>query len=94
MLFRKGENRILAGRSIVITGTLEGCSRKAAEKAVIIRGGKSPGSVSAKTFAVVIGRDPGQSKVVRAEELHIPILDEQAFLRLLESGSIDPENAD
>ena len=83
------EQQILLGRSIVVTGTLEGFSRQEAEEAIIIRGGKSPGSISAKTFAVVIGRDPGQSKVVRAEELNIPILDEEAFLRLLDRGAID-----
>ena len=83
------EQQTLVGRSIVVTGTLERFSRQEAEEAIIARGGKSPGTVSAKTFAVVVGKDPGQSKVLRAEELNTPILDEEAFVRLLDSGEID-----
>ena len=49
----------LAGKAVVVTGTLEGYTRESAEAAIKDRGGKSPGSVSAKTFAVVVGSRPG-----------------------------------
>lgn len=52
----------LAGRSVVVSGTLEGFTREEAEEAVVARGGKSPGSVSKKTFALVVGSRPGPPK--------------------------------
>ena len=55
---RSAEDRAaqtLAGRSVVVTGTLEGYTREEAEEAIVARGGKSPGSVSEKTLAVVVG---------------------------------------
>lgn len=78
----------LSGRSIVVTGTLEGFSREEAEAAILERGGKSPGSVSAKTFAVVVGAEPGAAKLSKAEQLGIPLLDEAGFRRLLETGEL------
>jgi DNA ligase (NAD+) len=78
----------LEGTSIVVTGTLEGFTRDGAEEAITSRGGKSPGSVSKKTTAVVVGEGPGASKLTKAEELGIPILDEAAFVRLLETGEL------
>ncbi|HEY7072528.1 MAG TPA: NAD-dependent DNA ligase LigA [Acidimicrobiales bacterium] len=80
--------KILAGMSVVVTGTLEGFSREEAEEAIKERGGKSPGSVSGKTTAVVVGEGPGASKVTKAEELGVPVLDEAAFLSLLETGEL------
>jgi DNA ligase (NAD+) len=79
----------LAGRSVVVSGALEAFTREEAEAAIVGRGGKSPGSVSKRTFALVVGEDPGQTKVSKAEALAIPVLDEAAFVRLLESGSLD-----
>ncbi|MHB8670226.1 MAG: NAD-dependent DNA ligase LigA [Acidimicrobiales bacterium] len=76
----------LAGRSVVVTGTLSGWSREGAEEAIKARGGKSPGSVSKKTDWVVAGESPGAAKISRAEELGVAILDEAAFARLLETG--------
>ncbi|HYD11072.1 MAG TPA: helix-hairpin-helix domain-containing protein, partial [Acidimicrobiales bacterium] len=78
----------LVGKAIVVTGTLEGFSRDGAEEAITGRGGKSPGSVSKKTYAVVVGEGPGAAKLTKAEELGIPILDEAAFVRLLETGEL------
>ncbi len=88
--FVEGESagQTLVGRSIVVTGTLLGFNRLEAEEAITSRGGKSPGTVSAKTFAVVIGESPGAAKVQKAEALNIPILDEEGFVRLLESGEL------
>ena len=80
--------QVLAGMSVVVTGTLEGFSREQAEEAITERGGKSPGSVSKKTTAVVVGEAPGQAKVTKAEELGIPVLDQAAFEHLLETGEL------
>jgi DNA ligase (NAD+) len=78
----------LVGLSIVVTGTLEGFTRDEAEAAIKGRGGKSPGSVSKKTTAVVLGAEPGASKVTKAEEVGVPILDEAGFVQLLETGEV------
>jgi len=80
--------QVLAGKAVVVTGTLDGFSREDAESAIKARGGKSPGSVSAKTYAVVVGREPGASKLTKAEQLGVPVLDEAGFVRLLETGEI------
>jgi DNA ligase (NAD+) len=82
------EAQVLTGMSIVVTGTLDGFSREQAELAITARGGKSPGSVSKKTTAVVVGEAPGQAKVTKAEELKIPVLDEAGFRTLLETGEL------
>ena len=82
------EPQVLAGLSVVVTGTLERHSREAAEEAIKARGGKAPGSVSKKTTAVVVGEGPGQAKVTKAESLGIPILDEDGFEHLLATGEL------
>ncbi len=86
--------RTLEGLSIVVTGSLEGFSRDGAKEAILLRGGKAAGSVSKKTAFVVIGESPG-SKAAKAEELGVPILDEDGFRLLLESGpdAVRPEAA-
>ena len=76
----------LAGKSVVVTGTLESMSRDAAVEAIKGRGGTSPGSVSKKTAYVVAGADPGEAKMTKAAECGVPVVDEAAFLRLLETG--------
>ena len=76
------EDGPLSGKTIVVTGTLEGFSRDEA-KAVIERlGGKTTDSVSKKTSYVVVGASPG-SKVAKAEKAGVPILDEAGFRELL-----------
>jgi DNA ligase (NAD+) len=80
----------LAGMSVVVSGTLEGYSRDEAAAAIKARGGKSPGSVSAKTTALVVGEGPGASKVTKAGELGVPVLDEAGFVHLLETGELRP----
>jgi DNA ligase (NAD+) len=74
--------------SIVVTGTLESHSREAAEEAITSRGGKSPGSVSKKTTAVVVGDGPGAAKLTKANELGVPVLNEAQFETLLETGEL------
>lgn len=77
---------LLRGVTLVITGTLESLAREEATNAVLERGGKVASSVSKKTTAVVVGTSPG-SKFGKAQQLGVRILDEAAFLRLLEEGS-------
>ena len=75
----------LGGITVVITGTLEGFSRDEAKNAVVDRGGKVTGSVSGKTSALVAGENAG-SKLAKAEQLGVPVLDELTFARLLDEG--------
>jgi DNA ligase (NAD+) len=82
------ELQVLAGRSVVVTGTLSRWSREEAEGAIKARGGKAPGSVSRKTDALVVGEGPGDAKLTKARELGVPIIDEPAFAHLLESGEL------
>ncbi|MDT5282459.1 MAG: ligase, partial [Mycobacterium sp.] len=77
--------RTLEGLSIVVTGSLPGFSRDDAKEAIVARGGKAASSVSKKTAYVVAGDSPG-SKYDKAVELGVPILDEDGFRRLLDSG--------
>jgi DNA ligase (NAD+) len=72
----------LAGKTVVVTGSLEGFSREEAEDAVRAAGGKPAGSVSKKTDYLVAGPGAG-SKLQKAEQLGVAVLDEPAFLRLL-----------
>ncbi len=78
----------LDGRSVVVTGTLEKYSRDEAAAAITDRGGKSPGSVSGSTFAVVVGDSPGASKLAKADKLGVPMVDEEAFEHLLATGEL------
>jgi len=75
----------LEGRTLVVTGTLEGFSREEAEEAIRAAGGKPAGSVSKKTDYLVAGESAG-SKLARAQELGVPILDEAGFRELLGGG--------
>jgi DNA ligase (NAD+) len=77
--------RLLAGVSVVITGTLAGMTRDEAGEAVRAAGGKVTSSVSKKTDFVVAGENAG-SKYDKAVELGVPILDENAFRVLLDQG--------
>ena len=86
-----GSSGVLTGKSVVVTGALPGYTRAEAEEAIIARGGKSPGSVSKKTFAVVVGEAPGASKVTKAEALGIPMLGADGFAVLLETGELPGE---
>ncbi|MGI8810577.1 MAG: NAD-dependent DNA ligase LigA [Acidimicrobiales bacterium] len=79
----------LAGTAVVVTGTLESMSRDRAVEAVKARGGASPGSVSKKTAYLVAGAEPGAAKVAKAEACGVPVIDEAAFLRLLETGEVE-----
>jgi DNA ligase (NAD+) len=75
----------LSGKTVVVTGTLQGFDRQAAEEAIRAAGGKAGGSVSKKTNYLVAGDNAG-SKLVKAQELGVPVLDEEGFRRLLHGG--------
>ncbi len=77
-------SQVLAGMSIVVTGTLENFSRTEIKETILKYGGKPTSSVSKNTSYVLIGENPG-SKASKAEELNIPILSEQQFIDLLNS---------
>ena len=72
----------LAGRIVVVSGTIEGFSREEAEEAVRAAGGKPAGSVSKKTDYLVAGPGAG-SKLAKAQELGVPVLDADGFRALL-----------
>jgi DNA ligase (NAD+) len=75
----------LAGLTIVVTGSLTDFTRDSASEAITSRGGKAASSVSAKTDFVVAGDSAG-SKLDKAQELGVAILDEAGFKKLLEKG--------
>lgn len=76
------EGLTLAGKTFVLTGAMQTLSRTAAGEEIEARGGRVSSSVSKKTDYVVVGEAPG-SKVEKAKELGIPILEEKEFLALL-----------
>ncbi|HSH10505.1 MAG TPA: BRCT domain-containing protein, partial [Ilumatobacter sp.] len=78
----------LAGKAVVVTGAVPGHNRQEAEQAITSRGGKSPGSVSKKTFALVVGDGAGSSKLTKAEQLGVPIVPAERFAELLASGEL------
>lgn len=76
----------LAGRTYVLTGTLKNFTREAAEEKLLALGAKVSGSVSRKTTAVIAGSDAG-SKLKKAAELAVPVLDEAGLEKLLAAGN-------
>ena len=82
----------LAGLTFVLTGELSGFSRKEAGERIQALGGKVSGSVSKKTSYVVAGEAAG-SKLRKAQEFNIPILDEAGFVAMLEEGADHIDNS-
>ena len=83
---KKQRTRQLAGLTFVLTGTLPNLTREEAKARIEGAGGKVAGSVSKKTSYVVAGEEAG-SKLDKAHELKIPVLDEAGLLALLEKGA-------
>ncbi|MFJ6076836.1 NAD-dependent DNA ligase LigA [Pseudarthrobacter sp. NPDC092419] len=77
--------RTLEGVTVVVTGSLPNFSRDEAKEAILVRGGKASGSVSKKTDYLVAGESAG-TKLDKAEQLGIPVLDEEGFRKLLDGG--------
>ena len=82
---RRAAGKALAGKTVVVTGTLSR-PRAEFEAAIKANGGRVSGSVSAKTSYVLVGEDPG-SKLDKARQLHVQTIDEDAFWRLLGGAS-------
>jgi DNA ligase (NAD+) len=76
----------LTGNTYVITGTLERWTREQAASELEARGAKVAGSVSKKTSGVIVGEEPGATKLNKAREAEVPILNEQDLARLLEAN--------
>ncbi|MEP7334137.1 MAG: NAD-dependent DNA ligase LigA [Actinomycetota bacterium] len=75
----------LTGNTYVVTGTLEAFSREQAAAALEALGAKVTNSVSKKTTGLVVGEEPGNSKLTKAQRDGVPLLDETALLKLLEA---------
>jgi DNA ligase (NAD+) len=73
----------LSGNTYVITGTLEGFTRDDAAAALEAKGAKVLNSVSGKTTGLIVGEEPGNSKLTKARKLEVPLLDEQELIELL-----------
>jgi len=82
---KKQRTTQLAGLTFVLTGTFPTLSREEAKEKIEAAGGKVSGSVSKKTNYVVAGEEAG-SKLAKAQELGVPVIDEAALLELMESG--------
>jgi len=76
----------LTGRTYVVTGTLAGWSREEAKAALEAQGAKVIDSVSAKTTALVVGEEPGASKLAKAQRVGVELLDEKGLEKLLRAG--------
>jgi DNA ligase (NAD+) len=73
----------LTGKTYVITGTLEAFSRDQAAAELEAKGAKVVNSVSGKTTGLIVGEEPGNSKLTKARKLEVPLLEEQDLLKLL-----------
>jgi len=80
---RAATPQTMEGKTVVVSGSVEGYNREEAEQAITSRGGKSPGSVSKKTFALVVGDGAGASKLSKAEANGTPIVPAERFEEFL-----------
>lgn len=81
------KRQLLAGKTLVLTGTLPTLTRDEATRLIMSAGGKVSGSVSKKTACVVAGEDAG-SKLEKARELGVPVIDEAGLQQWLETGQM------
>ena len=85
---RAATPQTLEGKAVVVTGTVPGYTRDEASDAITSRGGTSPGSVSKKTFALVVGDGAGASKLTKAESNGTPVVPAERFDDLLATGEL------
>jgi DNA ligase (NAD+) len=85
---RAAIDQTLVGKAVVVTGAVPGYNRDEATEAITVRGGTSPGSVSKKTFALVVGDGAGASKLTKAEANGVPIVPAERFEELLATGEL------
>ncbi|MDF1684934.1 MAG: NAD-dependent DNA ligase LigA [Legionellaceae bacterium] len=86
------ESHMFYGKTLVLTGTFESMGREEAKAKLIALGARVSGSVSAKTYAVIAGRDPG-SKVTKADALGVDVLSEDDLIKCLaQAGVPEPKN--
>ena len=85
------QNDFWQGKIVVLTGSLQSLTRDDAKQRIENSGGRVTGSVSSKTDLVVAGENPG-SKIAKAQELGIEVIDEQKFLQLI--GAINQTSED
>ena len=78
----------LAGKVVVVTGKLSGFTRRQVSEEILARGGKSSGNVSRRTTVLVTGSKPSAAKKRKAEECDVPVIDEDGFRRLLDTGTL------
>jgi len=84
-----GAPQTLAGKTIVVTGTLENYGRSEAEEVIRLHGGKATSTVSKNTDFVIVGMEPGASKLKKVNELGIPVLNETQFQHLIDTGTLE-----
>lgn len=82
----------LQGKNVVVTGEFEEYSREQIEQLVVLNGGQLRKSVNSKTSFIVAGQSPGPSKMTKAAQLAVPVLDISSFQQLLENDS-RPDNS-
>ena len=86
MAGKQAASGVLLGKTLVLTGTLPNLSRDAAQALIEAAGGKVSGSVSKNTHYVVVGSDAG-SKLEKAQELSVPVINEAGLLALLDNAA-------
>lgn len=87
-----GKGGSLSGKTFVLTGTLLSMSRDEAQERIRVLGGTATGSVSRNTDYLVAGENTGARKTEKARELGVTVIDENAFLRMLEDASGSPSS--
>ena len=88
---KESESRPLEGKTICVTGTLVGYDRVGIKETIERNGGKATSSVSKKTSFLLVGSDPGASKITKATELGIPTMTEAEFSAVI--GTLPAETA-
>ncbi len=80
---------VLAGKTLLYTGTFRQFSRDELEAAIVAQGGKVASSVSKKLSYLIVGENAGPAKTNKATELGVPMIDEIAFVALLAGGGVE-----